>query len=241
MLKIDLRRIGAVAILDCTGTVDIDAAIFIEAIATCFDNGYRDILCNFESVTFIDYAGLSVIAVGYKEVVNKKGRLKFENVPAHIHKLFSMVHLDEVFEIYFDESRAIASFEEDRTIAEIQKKQLRRRFKRLPLEIQVDFKSCSKDEQFEHGRLLNISGVGLLVFSQKTYPLGEVLAVRLPLMPSPGLLNIEAKVVWLVQKDLQPHIYPGMGLEFHNLDSETQRKIVEFVERNLPLSCSTED
>lgn len=29
----------------------------------------------------------------------------------------------------------------------------------------------------------------------------------------------------------------GMGLEFYNLDSAMQKKIVEFVDRNLPSGC----
>jgi hypothetical protein len=44
----------------------------------------------------------------------------------------------------------------------------------------------------------------------------------------------------LVQKELQPQIYPGMGLEFYNLDSHKQQEIVEFVDRNLPLSYTSE-
>ena len=241
MLQIELRRVGAIAVLDCSGSIDIDAARFIETIGWCLENGYKDILCNFENVNFVDYAGLSVIAVGYKDAVNRKGRVRFVHVQAHVQKLLCMVHLDEVFEAYSDENMAIRSFEEDRAISEIQKKQLRRRFRRLPIEIGIEFKAADKDEPFTRGTVLNISGVGLLVFAEKMYHLGEILHIRLTLSPTPGVLELQTKVVWLVHKELQPHLYPGMGLGFHNLDSETQRKIVEFVERNLPLSCSTED
>jgi len=241
MLQIELRKEGAVAILDCAGSIDIDAASFIEMIGFCLENGYKDILCNFENVNFVDYAGLSVIAVGYKDVVNRKGRIKFTAVAAHISKLFCMVHLDEVFEVYSDEKMAVKSFEEDRVISEIQHKQLRRRFKRIPVETELQFRRKASNEPFKSGKLLNVSGVGLLVFAHETYPLGEILELRLSFSPKPGVLELDAKVVWLVQKELQPQIYPGMGLEFYQLDSETQRKIVEFVDRNLPLSCSTDD
>lgn len=241
MLEIDFRAVKNVGILDLSGDINIDASNFIERVAWCLENGYKDIICNFENINLIDYAGLSVISIGYKNIVNHKGRVKFVKVAAHIQKIFALVCLDRVFEIYETEELAINSFAEDKIIAEIQKKQLRRRFKRLPLDIDVQFKSA-KEETFCHGKVLNLSAVGVMVFTdKKAYPLGEIMDLKLMLMPKPGTLELKAKVAWLVEKELQPHIYPGMGMEFYQLDTETQKKIVQFVERNLPLdgsSCS---
>jgi anti-sigma B factor antagonist len=240
MLEIDFRRFKSIAILDLSGSIDIDCANFIEMVAWCLGNGYKDVLCNFDNVNLVDYAGLSVLAIAYKDVTNHKGRIKLVHVAAHIQKVFCMVGLDRVFEIYQDEEFALRTFEEDRIISEIQKKQLRRRFQRLPLDIGIEFKSKEKADKYSEGKVLNISGVGLLVFAEKVYPLGEILDIRLSLLPKPGLLELEAKVVWLVEKEIQPQIYPGMGLEFYNIDSQMQKKIIEFVDRNLPLSCSTD-
>lgn len=240
MLEIEFKMNQGVAILDLTGSVDIDAANFIETVGWCLGKGYKDILCNFSDVNLVDYAGLSVLTIAYKDVVNHEGRLKFVNVPAHVEKIFCLVYLDRVFDIYADEEFAIKSFEEDRIISQIQKKPLRRRFKRLPLDIDIEFRTKTKNEQFYQGKVLNISAVGLLVFAEKTYPLGEILSIKLSLCPKPGLLELDAKVTWLVQKELQPQLYPGMGLEFYHLDSLMQKKIVEFVDRNLPLSYTIE-
>jgi anti-sigma B factor antagonist len=234
MLEVGLRRINAVAVLDLSGEVNIDSSVFIEKVASCLESGCRDLLANFENVTTIDYAGLSAIAIAYKNTVNHKARMKFINVAVHIRKLFNLVCLDRVFEIYTDEQSALQSFEEERNIVAIQKKQLRRRFKRLPLDIGVGFKTKSEDK-FRQGKVLNLSGVGMLVFVDKVYPLGEMLEIRLSLAPSPGPLEINARVSWLVDKKIQPQIYPGMGLEFYHLDQEVQEKIVEFVERNLAM------
>ncbi len=238
MLEIEVRIVRSAAILDLAGAIDIDAANFIEKIGWCLENGYNDIIGNFENVNIVDYAGLSVLAIAYKDVVNHKGRIKFLNVAVHIRKIFNLVCLDRVFQIYDDETSAIKSFEEDTVIAEIQKKQLRRRFKRLPLAIDIEFKSKAKNEKFNHGKVLNLSAIGLLVFADKIYPLGEMLRIRLMLMPKPGIIELDAKVVWLVRKELQPQIYPGMGLEFYKLDSKQQKDIVAFVERNLPLDTT---
>ncbi len=91
MLTIEFRRINAIAILDLSGSIDMDASNFIENVGWCLENGYRDLLCNFENVNMIDYAGLSVISIAYRNVVNHQGRIKFVNVPAHVNKIFSRV------------------------------------------------------------------------------------------------------------------------------------------------------
>ncbi len=240
MVEISVRVVKGVIILDISGNIDIDSSVLVEKIGWCLDNGYYDILCNFESVNLVDYTGLAALAIAYKNVVNHKGRMKFVNLSASIQKVFSMVCMDRVFEIYENEELAVNSFEEDKAIGEIKKKQLRRRFKRLPLDIDVAFKGNSESE-FRQGKVLNLSAVGMLVFSDKVYPLNEIVEARLKLLPDPGQLDIYTKVVWLVQKELQPQIYPAMGLEFYQLDSVMQEKIAEFVERNLPLNCSEQE
>lgn len=240
MLEIQFRRIKNIAVFDLSGSVDIDSSNFVEKVGWCLENGYRDLLCNFESVNTVDYAGLSAIAIAYKNVINHQGKMKFVNLPVHIRKVFNLVCLDRVFEIYDDEQSALRSFEEDGVISEIQKKQLRRRFRRLPLDIGIEFKS-KKEEKFYQGKVLNLSGVGMLVFVDKIYPLGEILDIKLSLLPQPGLLQLSTRVSWLVDKRIQPQIYPGMGLEFYHIDPKIQEKIVEFVERNLPLDSAIDD
>ena len=143
--------------------------------------------------------------------------------------------LDRIVEICDEEKQAVSSFKEDQVILEIKKKKLRRRFRRLPLDLKVEFKTKGKNEEFSRGKVANISGVGLLVVADKLYPLNEILEVRLLLSQKIGVVEIQAKVAWLVRMELQPQFYPGMGLEFYQLEPGLQKKIVEFVERNLPL------
>jgi anti-sigma B factor antagonist len=236
MLTIVLRQARSAVIIDLSGNIDIDSSILIEKIGLCLDNGYRDLLCNFENVNLIDYAGLSVLTIAYKNVINHKGRVKFINVAPHLIKVFSLVCMDRVFEIYPDEESALKSFEEDKIISEIKEKKLRRRFKRLELDINISFKSKAEDK-FHQGKVLNLSGVGVLVFTEeKTYAVGELLDINIMLLPKPGKIEAEAKVAWLVEKDIQPHLFPAMGLEFYNLNYLSQKKIIEFVDRNAALN-----
>jgi anti-sigma B factor antagonist len=240
MLEVSFRKVKTIGVLDLSGPVDINSSNLVEKVGWALDNGYKDLVCDFGDVGLIDYAGMSALAIAYKNVINHGGRMKFSSVALHIRKVFTLVCLDKVFELYDDLDTALRSFEDDSVIAEIQKKQLRRRFKRLPLDIGIEFKS-RKEDKFHQGKVLNISAVGMLVFAdKKAYPLGEILDIRLTLRPAPGLLEIETVVVWLVEKNIQPQLYPAMGLEFYHLDSLTQGKLVEFVERNLAHDAASE-
>ena len=237
MLEIAFRRVESVAVLDLTGNINIDSANLIEKIGWCLENGYPDILCNFENINLVDYAGLSVLAIAFKNVENHKGRIKLSGVAGHIKNIFSLMCLDRIVEMCDEEKQAVSSFKEDQIISEIKKKKLRRRFQRLPLDIKVEFKAKDKNEEFSQGKVANISGVGLLVVADKLYPLNEILEVKLMLSPKIGVLGVQAKVAWLVRMELQPQFYPGMGLEFYQLELSLQKRIVEFVEKNLPLGC----
>lgn len=237
MLEIAIRRTGGVAVLDLSGDINIDSANLVEKVGWCLDNRYRFILCNLENVTLVDFTGLSALGLAYKDCVNHKAKMKLLKVPLHVRKKFELVCLDRVFEFFDDEKSAIRSFEEDKIISEIQRKQLRRRFKRLPLDIDIELKA-KREGEYRKGKLLNLSGVGMLIFIDKAYPLGELLDVRLSLKPVAESFQAEAKVAWLVDKKLQPQIYPGMGLEFYHLDRILQEQVLQFVERNSALdSC----
>lgn len=220
--------------MDLCGRIDINAAVFIEVVGQCLRNGYCDILCNFEEVDFIDYMGISVVVIAYKEVINNKGRMKFVNIPTHLKSIFAVAALDRVIEIYGSEELALNSFKADRLIENIQKMQLRRRFKRLPIDIKIELKAkndknaiCIKTD------LLDLSALGAYIYGCKNFKLQDEVVLKLKLPHKPEGLELEARVVWLSDKDIQQHIHPGMGIEFYNISSSVQEELLKFIEKNL--------
>lgn len=233
-MEIKARQKDNLVVLDLCGRIDADSANLIEVVGECVRDGYADILCNFEEVDFIDYMGISVIVIAYREVINNNGRLKFVNIPAHLKGVFSVSGLDRIIEVYAREDLAINSFREDKIIEKIKKIQLRRRFKRLPLDIKVELKTkfdnpplCLKVD------LLNLSAIGAYIYGCDKFKLGDEVILRLKLLPKPQELELEAKVVWLSDKQVLPQLHPGMGIEFCNISSSDQKKLLEFIERNL--------
>ena len=234
MLELRVRQKYNVVIMDLAGRIDVDAANLVEVVGQCLRDGYMDILCNLEDVESIDYMGISVIAIAYKETVNNKGRMRFVNCPAHLKGVFAVSGMDRTIEIYASEELALNSFKEDKIIENIKKMQLRRRFKRLPIDLKIELKS--KHEKSPHCLnldILNLSAVGAFIFGCDKFKLGDEVILKMKLAPRQEELDLEAKVVWIPDKALQPHEHPGVGVEFHNISVLDQQKLIAFIERNL--------
>src|SRR4030042_816545 len=241
-MEIRARQKGSIIILDLAGRMYVDSANLVEIVGQCIRDGYNDILCNFETVDFIDYMGISAMVIAYKEVVNNNGRMKFTNIPAHLKGVFAIAGLDRAIDIYATEDIAINSFKEDKVIENIKKLQLRRRFKRLPIDIKIELKAkYDRSAVCLKGDLLNLSAIGAYIYGCSQFRLGDEIILKIKLPPKSEEMNLQAKVVWLSDKQIQPHSHPGMGVEFYNISLSAQQKLIEFIERNLSSLMSTDN
>ncbi|MCX5713258.1 MAG: STAS domain-containing protein [Candidatus Omnitrophica bacterium] len=207
------RESGNITILDIEGDVDINSSDIIESVGYLLNSGKTNFIFNLENVNVVDYSGLSVLTIAYKNVLNHKGKARFMNVPAQVTELFKMVKLENVFEAYPDEESAIRSFyEESAELAH-----LRRRFKRLDMNLNV----------------VNMSAAGIFIFSKYTFPINSQLEIELIHRGDTRFLDATARVVWLADKELQPHLYPGMGVAFVHLSQENEKLIIDHIDKNI--------
>lgn len=233
-MEIKARQKGRVIILDLCGRLDADAAQLVEIVGQCVHDGTTDICCDFDAVTFIDYIGISALVLAYKEVINHKGRMKITRIPAHLQGIFSVTGLDHVLDIYPSLETALESFSQDVLIENIQKLRLRRRFKRLPIDMKIKVRSKTGRETLcATGEILNLSGIGAFISGCRAFKLNDPLTLTLTLPPKNEVLELEARVVWAPDKQAQVHFFPGIGVEFHPIDSRKQQRLLEFIERNL--------
>jgi anti-anti-sigma factor len=232
-MEINLRAKENVIILDLRGTLDVNAALFIEAVGQCLREGYSDILCNFEEVGLIDYMGISALVIAYKEVSNRGGRLKLANVAMQYRNLFAVAGVDKVIEQFPSEELALLSFKEEKAIEDIRRMQLRRRCRRLPVDIKITVRrKFSREPVCEDAEMINVSGVGMYVFGCHKFTLGDEVSLSFSLPPRNEPLEIDATVVWLADKQVQPHLYPGIGVSFKGITPQLQESLIEYVERN---------
>ncbi|MDP8259889.1 MAG: PilZ domain-containing protein [Candidatus Gygaella obscura] len=232
-MNIRFRKKEKIIILDISGSFDENCASFIESVGRCLKESYQDILCNFEEVTSIDYMGISGIMIAYKEVVNNHGRMKFVGVPVHLMNLFVISGIDKTIDILPTQELALNAFKEDRNIEQIKKLRLRRRFKRLPIDIKVELKDKFVDNEVcFKASVFNLSALGCYVYGCDKFNLGDSVLVSIDIDNDTTLI-LDAKIVWISDKDVQRSIHPGMGVAFCDISSSDQKKLIGFIEKNL--------
>ena len=231
-MEIRQRFEDNIAVLYITGKIDINSALYIEKTGQLLREGVKKILCNFTNVRMFDYNGLSLLAIAYKNAANQKGAIKFCCVPGHIKQLFAVARLEKTFEIYPDEKSAIKGFDLSNKVDRLP---LRRRFKRIDASIPIKYKAgLSASNKLLRGKVLNLSGEGLYIFTKNIHPVSSEIYMEIKFSEGRGeALALLGTVIWLADKELQPHVYPGMGVTFSNLDTKTQNKIIDFIDKNL--------
>lgn len=232
-MNIQIRESNNIHIIDIEGRIDINSSEIIESVGWLIKSKKKDILLNFNKVDMLDYSGISILAIAYKNVMNHNGKMKFCSVPLHIEELIKLVRLDSIFEIYKDEKIALKTFHLE---SPVDKKSLRRRFTRLDAHIDVEFQHKEKSKNVKNicrsGKLLNLSGDGLFLYAKKLLPVGQKIKLKIDLHDKRPL-EIDGLVIWIADKSLQPQSYPGMGIHFNNISKRDQDRILVFINKHL--------
>jgi anti-sigma B factor antagonist len=112
-LQIEQRDVDDVVVLMLTGEItlddgDIKLGKLVDDLV--LRQGRRKVLLDLGGVTYIDSAGVGMMAAELKIVRRNGGALKLLNLQSRTHRLLAMVKLISVFEIFEDEAMAIRSF-----------------------------------------------------------------------------------------------------------------------------------
>ena len=73
----------------------------------------------------------------------------------------------------------------------------------------------------------------LYIFSKYIFPINSQLEIELDLPGEVKLPDEAVRVIWLADKELQPHFYPGMGVTFSHLTPEKEISIIAFIDKNI--------
>jgi len=68
------------------------------------------LVLDLSDLSFIDSSGLSALVAGYKAAAEAGGSLKLARMMPQVSEVFSLTHLDRVFETYPDLETALSSF-----------------------------------------------------------------------------------------------------------------------------------
>ena len=111
-MKINIRTVGDVKILDCSGKITLgeDTLSIRTTVRDLLQKDSKKILLNLADITYIDSSGIGELVSTYTTTVNSGGRLKLLNLTKKLHQLLAITKLLTVFETFEDESKACASF-----------------------------------------------------------------------------------------------------------------------------------
>jgi anti-sigma B factor antagonist len=111
-MKIEQRSVGDITVLYLEGRLILDDGFepLRVALNRVIGEGRRLLLLNMDGVTFLDSAGLGLIACKYVTLCRYAGQLKLCSLHAKSHEVLKVTKLLTVFETFESEAEALASF-----------------------------------------------------------------------------------------------------------------------------------
>src|SRR5512147_2271744 len=111
-LTIDERESGDVTILTLTGQMLLDDGdlVFRQRVHDLLDRGRTKILLELGGLTYLDSAGVGMIAGKLKTVRERGGDMKMLHLSTRGQRVFGMAKLLLAFETFDNEDQAVRSF-----------------------------------------------------------------------------------------------------------------------------------
>ena len=111
-MKIEQRTVGDVSILDLDGRLVAEDGFEVLRLALnrLIADGHSRVLLNMDRVTYLDSAGIGLIACKFVTLNRHNGRLKLCNLHLRSFEVLNVTKLLTVFEAFDSEADAIKSF-----------------------------------------------------------------------------------------------------------------------------------
>jgi anti-sigma B factor antagonist len=110
-LIVKTRKVDNAVVVDMSGRLTIGEPVLLvrETIRVLVNDGTRNFVLNLGDVSYIDSSGLGELVSLFTTVRNKQGDVKLLNLTAKAKDLLQMTKLLTVFDVYDDESKALAA------------------------------------------------------------------------------------------------------------------------------------
>jgi anti-anti-sigma factor len=111
-MQISERQVGNVTILDLSGRLILDDGFepLRQAVNRLVGQGQLKVLLNFAAVTYLDSAGVGLIACKYLTLHRHSGELKLCHLHTRSYEVLNVTKLLSVFESFDSEAEALSSF-----------------------------------------------------------------------------------------------------------------------------------
>jgi anti-sigma B factor antagonist len=111
-MKISKREVGGVTILEPKGKITIGAGdvALRGAVEEIVQGEATKILLDLKGVKKMDSSGLGELVAAHNSVTGVGGSIKLVNLPSKLHGVLGITQIVSVFDVFDDESEALASF-----------------------------------------------------------------------------------------------------------------------------------
>jgi anti-sigma B factor antagonist len=111
-LRATNRDSGPVTVVDLSGRIILGegSALLRKTVRDLLEEQQHKIVLNLGDVDYIDSSGIGELVSAYTAVKNRGGDLKLLNLTKKVRDLIQLTKLYTVFDVYTDESSAVASF-----------------------------------------------------------------------------------------------------------------------------------
>ncbi len=110
-MKVDLRRQGAVAILDVDGQITFESTPTLRQSMMGALRDNSTVLVNLTKVAYMDSSGIATLVEGLKEAQNRKANFGLFGLTKNTRNVLRLVRLDKVFRLFENEHDALRQFE----------------------------------------------------------------------------------------------------------------------------------
>jgi anti-sigma B factor antagonist len=113
--KVTIRQVAGVSVVEVSGRITMgEGAITLrDAIQNTLVSGARRLVVDMGDVNYMDSFGIGELTTAYTSAKRVGGNLKLARLTRKIDDLMQITKLATIFEIYPDQTEAIASFADD--------------------------------------------------------------------------------------------------------------------------------
>lgn len=110
-MDLKTRKSGEVMIIELEGRLDVHLSLEIEqAVNDIIDSGERHLVFDLSKVQYLSSSGLRIFIAAMRRLKGLDGSLKLANMNDSVKKIFKVVELIDLFEIYESVDEALQSY-----------------------------------------------------------------------------------------------------------------------------------
>ncbi len=111
MKTLKTRKEGDVRIIELEGRLDVHLSMEIEtSVNEIIDSGDTRLIFDLTEVKYLSSSGLRIFIASLRRLNKLKGQLKIANMNESVRRIFKVVELIELFDIYPSVDEALKSF-----------------------------------------------------------------------------------------------------------------------------------